>query len=157
MERKELHQLLLRCNSTYKDTDEVYHRFAKAFGLSDCAFWIFYLLQESDRTYTQAEVCDTLSFARQTVNSALKNLQTQGYITLLPDDRSKKNKRLSLTPKGKAFAEDTVDRVIEAELCVLEQFSPQERETFLALNQKYGALLREEGEKRFFHKPQSDE
>lgn len=147
MDRQKLHQLLLRYNSIYKDTDQVYHRLARAFGLSDCAFWILYLLQESDRTYTQAEICDTLSFARQTVNSAMKNMQSQGILRLVPDARSKKNKLICLTPQGEQLAQKTVDRVIDAELSTLEQFSPEERETFLALNQKYAVCLRREGEK----------
>ena len=156
MDRQKLHQMLLRYNSIYKDTDQVYHHFARAFGLSDCAFWILYLLQESDRTYTQAEICDTLSFARQTVNSALKNMQMQGMIRLVPDSCNKKNKLLCLTPQGERFVEETVDRVIDAELSTLEQFSPEERETFLALNQKYAVCLRKEGKKLLESLPEKE-
>lgn len=156
MDRQKLHQLLLRYNSIYKDTDQVYHRLARAFGLSDCAFWILYLLQESDRTYTQAEICDTLSFARQTVNSAMKNMQAQGILRLVPDARSKKNKLICLTPQGEQLAQKTVDRVIDAELSTLEQFSPEEREIFLALNQKYAVCLRREGEKLLAAWPENE-
>ena len=156
MDRQKLHQMLLRYNSIYKDTDQVYHQFARAFGLSDCAFWILYLLQESDRTYTQAEICDTLSFARQTVNSALKNMQAQGMIRLVPDSRNKKNKLLCLTAQGERSVEETVDRVIDAELSTLEQFSPEEREMFLALNQKYALCLRKEGNKLLESLPEKE-
>lgn len=156
MDRQKLHQMLLRYNSIYKDTDQVYHQFARAFGLSDCAFWILYLLQESDRTYTQAEICDTLSFARQTVNSALKNMQAQGMIRLVPDSRNKKNKHLCLTAQGEQFVEETVDRVIDAELSTLEQFSPEEREMFLVLNQKYSLCLRKEGNKLLESLPEKE-
>lgn len=156
MDRQNLRRLLLRYNSIYKDTDQVYHQFARAFGLSDCAFWILYLLEESDRTYTQAEICDTLSFARQTVNSALKSMQAQGTIHLVPDEHSKKNKLVCLTPQGEQFVRVTVDRVIDAELSTLEQFSPEERELFLNLNHKYAVCLRREEEKLLASLPENE-
>lgn len=156
MDKQQLHDLLLRYNSIYKEADQVYHQFARLFGLSDCAFWILYLLQESDRTYTQAEICDTLSFARQTVNSALKGMQAQGYIRLMPDHGNKKNKLLRLTPKGEEFVQATVDRVIDAELSTLEQFSSSEQQAFLALNQKYALCIRKEYEKLLASLPEKE-
>ena len=143
MEEPELYELLIRYNHIFKDTDEVYHRFANAFGLSNCAFWILYLLRETDLQYTQAGICERLLLPRQTVNSALKNLQASGYIRLESDGKNQKNKFLHLTLEGEKFAASTIDQVFLVEQHALKQFSPQERKAFIEVNEKYCRGLRE--------------
>lgn len=146
METQYLHDILIRYNRIFKDTDKIYHNFAKSYGLSDCAFWILYLLRETDTQYTQAEICNMLSLPRQTVNSALKNLQSEGYICLTPVENNKKSKILVLTEKGEGLAKNSADMVLKAEIKVLRQFSENELQLFLSLSEKYAVLLRKEYE-----------
>lgn len=146
MEAQYLHDILIRYNRIFKDTDKIYHNFAKSYGLSDCAFWILYLLRETDTQYTQAEICNMLSLPRQTVNSALKNLQSEGYISLTPAENNKKSKILVLTEKGEVLAKNSADIVLKAEIKVLRQFSENELQLFLSLSEKYAVLLRKEYE-----------
>lgn len=146
METQDLHDILIRYNRIFKDTDKIYHNFAKSYGLSDCAFWILYLLRETDTQYTQAEICNMLSLPRQTVNSALKNMQSDGYISLTPAENNKKSKILVLTEKGEELAKSSADIVLKAEIKVLRQFSKSELQLFLSLNEKYAVLLRKEYE-----------
>ncbi len=146
METQYLHDILIRYNRIFKDTDKIYHNFAKSYGLSDCAFWILYLLRETDTQYTQAEICNMLSLPRQTVNSALKNLQSEGYISLTPVENNKKSKILVLTEKGEGLAKNSADMVLKAEIKVLRQFSENELQLFLSLSEKYAVLLRKEYE-----------
>lgn len=146
MEAQYLHDILIRYSRIFKDTDKIYHNFAKSYGLSDCAFWILYLLRETDTQYTQAEICNMLSLPRQTVNSALKNLQSEGYICLTPVENNKKSKILVLTEKGEGLAKNSADMVLKAEIKVLRQFSENELQLFLSLSEKYAVLLRKEYE-----------
>ena len=147
MKESDLYEILLQYNHIFKDTDEVYHRLAGAFGLSNCAFWILYLLRETSREYTQAGICEVLQLPRQTVNSALKKLQSLGYIRMESDGKNQKNKLLRLTSEGIHFASETVDLVFAAEQNTLNQFSAQERKTFIEINQKYCQGMRREAEK----------
>ena len=39
-------EFIRRYNSLYKANNEIYHRLARHFGLSDTAFWILYTLRE---------------------------------------------------------------------------------------------------------------
>ena len=137
MTRQDVKEKLLRFNRIFKDTDQTYHEVAHFFGLSDSAFWILYLLRESDRSYTQSSVCEEISLSRQTVHSALKNLQKEGYIVLKSEEGNRKNKRLCLTEQ-------------EAELDALEQFSETELEQFLTLYAKYGQCFHREAERSLF-------
>lgn len=147
MNNQQLYEILIRYNRIFKDTDKIYHGFAKSCGLSDCAFRILYLLRETDTQYTQADICSTLSVPKQTVNSALKNLERDGYISLNPAMNNKKNKIILLTYKGNELAENSADIVLKAEVKVLRQFSETELELLLSLTEKYAVLLQNEYEK----------
>lgn len=149
MKKNYLHEILIEYNRIFKDTDEIYHTFAKNYGLSDCAFWIFYMLRETDSQYTQSDICDMLCMPRQSVNSAIKSLEKEGYIELRPAENNKKNKILYVTEKGTDFTKKSVDKVIDAEIKALEGFSQDELEFFLDLSRKYAHLLRNEAEKSF--------
>lgn len=149
MDNSPLRDVLIQYNRIFKDTDKTYHDFARGYGMSDCAFWILYLLRESGDDYTQSEICGMISLPKQTVNSAIKNLQAIGYISLRPAENNRKNKTLALTDQGKAFAQNSVDKVLESEISIFEKFTDTERRTFLQLSEKYARLLREEYEKNF--------
>ena len=146
MENHRLLQSLIRYNRTFKDTDKIYHNFAKNYGLSYCAFWILYLMRETDIQYTQTELCSMLCMPKQTVNSAIKNLTQNGYINFASTENNKKNKILLLTENGKKFAHNSIDLVLQSEINALKQFSESELELFLSLNEKYSILLRREAE-----------
>lgn len=62
-------------NGQYKESNEVYHRLARHCGLSDSAFWILYTLREAEEPVSQKQLCNELYLSKQTVNSALKNLE----------------------------------------------------------------------------------
>ena len=68
--------------SASKEIDDVYHMLALKFGLSDSAMWILCTMREANRELTQSEIAQEMSMSRQTVNSAIKNLEKQGYLRL---------------------------------------------------------------------------
>ena len=135
------YQMLIAFNRETKKLDDVYRSAAKSCGISECAFWILYTLRVEEKSFTQAEICEFLIEPKQTVNSALKKLEAEGYLTLSAgaDQRSK---RVCLTEKGARLAERTVDRIAEAEAEALLGLSDGEREALFSLLQKYNRLLR---------------
>ena len=76
---------------------------------------------------------------KQTVNSALKKLESEGYITLTPAGAHTKN---SLTKSGTKLCEQTVDKVIEAECAALGNMTDEESENMTALMKLYSVLLK---------------
>ncbi len=128
-------------NGIVKENDEMYHNAAKAVGLSDCAFWILYFLQDSKTQLTQREICAAMYAPKQTVNSALKKLENSGYVELLSGN-DHRSKLVRMTKKGVLLASQTVDRILSVELEALNGLTAQEQETFLALFRKYTDLLK---------------
>ena len=69
-------------NGLQKESNQLYRLLSKHYGISDSECWILYVLREEGRPLTQTELCNTLYLSKQTVNSALKSLEADGYIRL---------------------------------------------------------------------------
>lgn len=134
------YQMLIAFNRETKKLDDVYRSAAKSCGISECAFWILYTLRVEEKSFTQAEICEFLIEPKQTVNSALKKLEAEGYLTLSAgaDQRSK---RVCLTEKGEQFVKAHVDRVPEAEAAALGAMTAAERDALIRLTGRYRALF----------------
>lgn len=123
-------QYILAYNQLLKECDNIYHDAAVRAGLSDCAFWILYSLHDSDHTITQSEIGDNASMPRQTVNSALKKLEKDGYLILEKID-GKMGKSIHLTDRGKEFVDAHIAPVAAAEERACGLFPDAEKEAFL--------------------------
>ncbi len=117
-------------NQISKECDMIYHSAALRLGISDCAFWIFYTLSDTERQYTQSEICDSSFMSRQTVNSALKKLEKDGYLTLFRS-QEKAGKTIRLTEKGADFVDRYIRPVLRAEETACGMFTEEEKEWFL--------------------------
>ena len=124
-------------NQLQKNFERLYHKFARQCGLSDTAFWILYSVKECEEAFTQKELCEEWFYSKQTVNSALKQLQTQGIIKLIPLPGNKKNKQIYLTEEGELLVAKTVVPLMKAEQQALGSLNGKERKKFLSLTKKY--------------------
>lgn len=154
MEQTAMKNWYAQYNRLIRESDEMYHNAAKKLGLSDCAFWIFYLLCTEETPQTQSDICHAVCMPKQTVHSALKKLTESDYVGYPPEGK-KRGRQIILTEKGRRFAERTMDQVIKSEFAALEGMDEEERETFLTLFNKYTRLLggqmkqiKETGEKK---------
>lgn len=76
---------------------------------------------------------------KQTVSSAMKNLEKEGILYL--ETYSGRSKRAILTEKGKQFCEDTVAHIFRIENSVFEEFTDSEIEAFISLHEKYNEVI----------------
>ena len=120
---------------------------ALKFGLSDSAMWILCTMREANRELTQSEIAQEMSMSRQTVNSAIKNLEKQGYLRLEAVSGDRRNKILSFTEEGETFVKRTVDRVLSLEHQVFENLEVEEQEQITQILRKYTRFMREGAEK----------
>ena len=139
MERREA---LAAYNDAYKEQDDLYRAVARQCGLSDCAFWVLYALRESGRPMTQSDVCAAVYQPKQTVHSALKKLEGEGFLRLA-EGRDRRSKHLVLTERGEALVRRTVDPVMAAETAAMGTLTETEQAQLLALQRRYNAALRQ--------------
>lgn len=129
-------------NHRLKENDDWYQQAAKLLGMSDSAFWILYMLYDYPGGITQSEICSMSCFPKQTVNSSLKKLETDGIISLVPgsDGRSKK---ILLTASGKGLINRTIVKVRHAEYAALNGMTDEEKEALISALDKFTRLLNE--------------
>ena len=144
MKISHLRQQLHIYNAIYKETDALYSELARRSGLSDCAFWLLYSQRDTEGICRQKDICGQWTLSKQTVNSALKRLESQGLIILEPEAGNAKSKRILLTDKGDRFAEQHIDQVFELEQRVLHRMGEAAVEAMLDTNRCYLELFREE-------------
>ena len=100
MEELTFSQFIRAFNEADKEMNIIYHRLARHYRLSDSVFWVLYLLGEAQGPMTQTKLCGALFLSKQTVNSALKKLESRGYLRMESMSGDRRNKLLSLTDRG---------------------------------------------------------
>ena len=136
MEELTFSRFIREFNEADKEMNIIYHRLARHYRLSDSVFWVLYLLGEARGPMTQTKLCSALFLSKQTVNSALKKLESRGYLRMESMSGDRRNKLLSLTARGEELLR----------LAVEPTLTPEERRTFLDLSHRYLNAIREEAE-----------
>lgn len=128
MEELTFSRFIREFNEADKEMNIIYHRLARHYRLSDSVFWVLYLLGEARGPMTQTKLCSALFLSKQTVNSALKKLESRGYLRMESMSGDRRNKLLSM--EERAFL----------------RLTPEERRTFLDLSHRYLNAIWEEAE-----------
>jgi DNA-binding MarR family transcriptional regulator len=138
--------------SVWKETDALYRRLARLSGISDNAFWILYCLWQFGENLTQKNIREQWSVSKQTVHSALKELEKKRIIRVSESDGDKRSKQISLTEEGCRFAEKYLGAVCKADENAFSKMSGSEREAMLNCAKRYLELFQSEAEKIFAQK-----
>jgi len=128
-------------NQLYKEMDSAYRKAAAASGLSECTLWILYFLCASDEPVTQRYLCSFMLQSKQSVNSALKKMEADGWVQLTADPSDGRSRLIHLTDAGKAVADQTAARIIRAEEASFRCFAEGEPETYLSLMRRHTEAL----------------
>ena len=128
----------------YNAADKLYYQFARSCGLSTCAYWMLYDIERAGGKAPLKALTESWSFSKQTINSALKMLATQGLIKLEFCEGSRKNKEAYLTEIGRDFVVKHITPAMQAEDRAFQALSVDERVRLLELVRKYTAALEQE-------------
>lgn len=137
-------EYLMLLNHSIKENDDWYQQTAKQLGMSDSAFWILYMLYDYRDGITQSEICSLSCFPKQTINSSLKKLESDGIIKLVQgaDGRSKK---IILTAAGHELMKKTIIKVRLTEHKALNRMTDEEKDILISALDKFTRLLNEIG------------
>lgn len=131
----------LELDYLYNAADRLYSQFARSCGLSSSAYWMLYELERAGGERSLRSIGTSWSYSKQTINSALKVLESRGLIALEFEEGSRKSKLARLTDAGWAFVGENIVPAIEAEERAFRTLTEAERETLLALARKYTRAL----------------
>ena len=109
--------------------NSIYHQFAMKYSLSDSEFQILYTLQFFGDGCLLHEIVEFTEIPKQTIHSALKKMEKEKWLYL--EDVNPKRKRIFLTNQGKAVALNTVQKVIDIESKIFENYDEEKINIYL--------------------------
>lgn len=134
-----VNEQMKRFNLLMSEIDTAYHDAALRMGMSDSTMLVLYTLCSYGGECMLGDI--TSGASKQTVNSALRRLESEGIVYLKTFEGRKK--KVYLTEKGRKFSEDTVFQVIKAENEIFASWSDEEKNIYVGLTQRYLAEFKE--------------
>lgn len=100
--------------------DSIYDNIAKNGNVSPTLLWILYALNDG-KTHTQKDVCFDWSLPKSTVNTLIGELKSKNYVVLIPVKGTRREMTITLTTKGKEYADGVLKEIYEKEARVFEK------------------------------------
>ena len=89
---------------------------------------------EYDENKTTGE---NVAQSKQTVNLIIRNLLSEGYVTVTEVPENKRTKIVRMTDTGRAYCEKVVRHITWAEDTAMSMFSPEEQKTLIDLSRTF--------------------
>ena len=124
---EDIHGQLMEYNELCKETDALYRQVAECSELSDALFWVLYTVCARKGSCSPKDVCDAWTMHKQTVHSALKKLESQGYIALETAPEDRRSKHILLTEKGERCRSTYFEPLFRAEETAFAQMDREHR------------------------------
>lgn len=123
-------------NEQWHSLNTFYDEYAKSVGFTSSSLNIFSVINKKENC-TQKQICEETYLPKQTVNNVITGFLKHEYIYLveLPEDR--RIKTIHFTEKGRKLAHEILTAVSRAEEKSMEQFTEEEAEQFLKLQNRY--------------------
>ena len=137
-------QSMKRFNHLTGEIGAAYHSASLKLGVSDSVMQILYTICNFGGSCLLSEIRHLTGLPKQTVNSAMRNLERGGIVCLKSVDS--KSKKVLLTERGLAYVDATAAKIIKAENDIFEAWSKEEVDQYLSLTERYLNALIEKTE-----------
>lgn len=131
-------------NEIFKAFNKIYHVFALDCGLSDSASIILYELRFAGSGITQKDIGSWLSLSKQTVNTSIKRLESQGLVICRDGEGDRRMRYVELTDEGREFCRIHIDRIIKAEANTFARMTDGQAEELLSAEKRYYEIFLQE-------------
>lgn len=122
--------------------DGLYDFGAKWNGVKVNTLYLLYAVDDGE-PHTQKSICDDWLIPRTTLNTIIKECKAAGYVTLEPVPGRKRDLYIRLTEQGKAFADETLAPIYEAEQKAIDRMTRERGLDFISDLEQFGLYLRE--------------
>lgn len=130
-----------RINYLHSEINNVFHELSQQMGLSDSISCILYTICNFGDSCLLTDIIRMTGIPKQTVNSALRKMEGEGFLLL--ETTKTRRKKAVLTEAGKLLAQQTAGQMIRMENEIFASWTQEEREMHLALTQRYLDQLKE--------------
>ena len=130
-----------RINYLHSEINNVFHEMSQQMGLSDSVSCILYTICNFGDSCLLTDIINMTGIPKQTVNSALRKMEGDGYLQL--ETTQTRRKKVVLTEAGKLLTRKTAEQMIRMENEIYASWTEEERQLHLALTQRYLDQLKE--------------
>lgn len=124
------------------ELNALYHQASLKLGLTDSASIVLYTIYDNGDNCLLSDIYKQSGTSKQTVNSALRNLEKEGIIYL--EQYSGRAKKVVLTDTGKEYVQKTAARLFDAETAAFESWTEGEINAHIGFMEKYINSFREQ-------------
>lgn len=128
-------------NRLYKETDNIYTRYAASQGISTTTLCVLYSLYITQTPCTQTQLMEDWGIPMQTINSCLKAMEKSGAVRMEFAEGNRKSKCILLKRAGKEMAERIIAPLVEAENHAMDALEAEQRRLLMELTRKHAQLL----------------
>ena len=136
---------LKRYNHLIGEINAVYHEISLKLGLSDSAMNILYTICEHGTECPLQEICRLSGLSKQTINSSIRKLESEGIVYL--ESLGPKSKKVCLTEQGKLLTKQTAGQILRIENNIFASWPQEDVEKYIALTEAYLLALRRKADK----------
>ncbi len=115
----------------------LYDEYAKKKGMLMKTLLVLNVLYYAKEGMTQREICGKTFQSKQTVNLIIKNLLKEGYIIVCEDPENGRNKLVTMTEEGQAYAKVPVTHITKSEDTAMSMLTPKEQEQLINLSRRF--------------------
>ena len=138
---------LTRYYSIWQEINYIYDEWAKSRGISVSYLLVLAAIDEAQDECTQKKISQRYMIPKQTVNAALKDLEQKSYAVLHPMLKDKRNKQISFTEIGQAYADSILNELRRVELSAIEKIGSERMRRFNDDGELFIKFLSEAGDK----------
>lgn len=133
-------------NQQIKELASIYKLSLVKFNISENEFWIWYALIIMNEECAQQDIVNNWFISKQTVNTIIKNLVKNNYITLKTMPNNHNKKIICLTKKGRDYGEKIVLPMSSMELKAFGKLTLEDRKKLIEIMSKYIQILKDEAQ-----------
>lgn len=134
-----------RINYLNAELDALYHHASLKLGLTDSASIVLYTIYDNGGDCLLSDIYKQSGVSKQTVNSAIRNLEKKCILYL--EQHSGRAKKVVLTDTGREYVQKTVARLFDAEAAAFSSWTEEEISAHIGFMEKYILSFREQVEK----------
>lgn len=90
---------------------------------------------------TPLELANAFQVAKTTMTHTLAGLEKHGFVEMRPNPNDKRSKKVWLTPAGKQFRDDALERMAPLFMALVEQFPPNQVSAMLPNLAEFRAVI----------------
>ena len=144
---KEMRELMRKFAIALNNVDEAYCSDKSQTGVKESELWLMYALDDG-KPHSQRQICEEWGFPRTTLNTATKQVQAQGYITLAPIPGKRREMNICLTESGKTYARQLLRGIYEAGDYAMEETLKRYSADFIDALDFFSACLKSAFQKK---------